>query len=145
MRGLTFRIGTGLYALRLARIGQVLPLVALRGVEGADAAFAGLLNLRGRAVPVVDLARACTGRSEPVGLRSRIVLLGGEPSLGLLLHTTGETVAVPPQGLQPCPLDPGRLAFLEGVSDHGGLLLQWLDAVLLRRFASAPEMAASHA
>lgn len=145
MRGLTFRMADGLYALRLADALQVLPLVALRPLVGADEAMAGLLNLHGRVVPVVDLARACTGRPEPVSVCSRIVLMAGLPALGVVLDTTGETVPVPAQGLEPCPVDLGHLSFLAGVSSHRGQLLQWLDAAALRPSLAARVRALAHA
>ncbi len=134
MRGLIFSMANGLYALRLDQIQQVLALAVLRQIPGTEASVAGMLNLRGHNLPVVDLALLCTGTSEPIGLRSRIVVLGGAdglPALGLLVFATGEvmeTAALPAS----CPVDTGTLKFLGGISLHGNKSVHWIDTDILR-------------
>jgi purine-binding chemotaxis protein CheW len=155
MRGLLFRIKGGLYALRLIHIHEVLPMAQLRQVPGADAAVLGLLNLRGRSVPVVDLACHCMGQGEPVNLRTRIVLLalneahGGEQAtVGVVLQTTGDIVDLPEHAVQPCPLATGSLPFLAGLSQReGDESVQWIDpAQLLASLAPVLRMTgAAHA
>jgi chemotaxis signal transduction protein len=144
MRGLLFRMGVGLYALRLIHIREVLPMAQLRQVPGADEAVAGLLNLRGRSVPVVDLAWHCLGQGEPANLRTRIVVLplgdglrdaGGaavQAAVGVVLQTTGDIVDLPDQSVQPCPVATGTLPFLAGLSQGAGEeSVQWIDPVRL--------------
>lgn len=134
MRGLIFSMAKGLYALRLDQIQQVLALAVLRQIPGAAPSVAGMLNLRGHNLPVVDLALLCTGASEPVGLRSRIVVLcgaDGQPALGILVFATGEvieTAAVP----ESCPVATGALTFLGGISLHGNKSVHWIDTIILR-------------
>lgn len=139
MRGLVFRLGGGLYALRLIHIREVLPMAQLRQVPGADAAVLGLLNLRGQSVPVVDLAGHCLGQGEAVNLRTRIVLLpwdgahgANQSAVGVVLQTTGGIVDLPEQSVQPCPLATGGLPFLAGLSQReGDESVQWIDAASL--------------
>lgn len=140
MRGLLFRMGGGLYALRLIHIREVLPMAQLRQVPGADEAVLGLLNLRGRSVPVVDLAGHCMGQGEPANLRTRIVLLSLEAgaqgadqaAVGVVLQTTGDIVDLPEQSVQPCPLATGGLPFLAGLSQRqGDESVQWIDPARL--------------
>ena len=54
MKLLVFYIGADRYGLPLATIRQVLPLMALTGVPLAPDAVAGLMNLHGASVPVID-------------------------------------------------------------------------------------------
>lgn len=135
MRGLLFRMGAGLYALRLIHIREVLPLAQLRQVPGTDAAVLGLLNLRGRSVPVVDLVGHCMGQGEPANLRTRIVVLplaDAQAAVGVVLQTTGDIVDLPEQSVQPCPLATGDLPFLAGLSQReGDESVQWIDPVRL--------------
>lgn len=139
MRGLLFRMGGGLYALRLIHIREVLPMAQLRQVPGADAAVLGLLNLRGRSLPVVDLACHCVGQGEPANLRTRIVLLplgdahgADQAAVGVVLQTTGDIVDLPEQAVQPCPLATGSLPFLAGLSQReGDESVQWIDPARL--------------
>lgn len=144
MRGLLFRMGGGLYALRLIHIHEVLPMAQLRQVPGADAAVLGLLNLRGRSVPVVDLAGHCLGQGELANLRTRIVLLplDANQAVGVVLQTTGDIVDLPEQSVQPCPLATGSLPFLAGLSQRqGDESVQWIDpARLIASLAPALRM-----
>lgn len=56
MKLLVFHIGQDRYGLRLRTVQRVLPLMELKRMPLAHAAVAGLMNLHGQAVPVIDLA-----------------------------------------------------------------------------------------
>ena len=58
MKLLIFHIGADRYGLRLRVVVRVLPLVELKRLPLAPDAVAGLMDLHGRSVPVVDLNRA---------------------------------------------------------------------------------------
>src|SRR5437868_12568264 len=75
MKVLVFHIGTDRYALRLADIARVLPAAALKQLPQAPAWTAGLLDLHGIPVPVIDLARLAGVAPRPVSYDTRIVLL----------------------------------------------------------------------
>lgn len=55
MKVLIFHIGQDRYGLPLARIARVLPLLELKRLPLAPAHVAGLMDLHGAAVPVIDL------------------------------------------------------------------------------------------
>ena len=50
---LKFRIGADAFMLEAAQIAEVLPLLHLTPIPQAPASVAGLLNYRGRPVPVI--------------------------------------------------------------------------------------------
>lgn len=58
MKLLIFHIGADRYGLRLGDVVRVLPLVELKHLPLAPAPVAGLLDLHGKSVPVIDLCRA---------------------------------------------------------------------------------------
>ncbi len=82
----TFRVGRQSYALPLEAVLQVVRLPALTLVPGAPPTLAGLLNLRGSFVPVID-GRALLGEPPAVGLESQIVVIGAgaAPAVSLLV------------------------------------------------------------
>ncbi|SFV17488.1 chemotaxis protein CheW [Pseudoduganella namucuonensis] len=90
MKLLVFHIGQDRYGLRLRAVRQVLPLLELKRLPLAPAAVAGLMNLHGEPVPVIDLARL--GGAEPSAphFDTRIVVVdyhapdGGGHALGLM-------------------------------------------------------------
>ncbi len=96
MKLLVFQIGADRYALRLREIERVLPLAALKQLPGAPACVAGLLDLHGTPVPVIDLSRLAGLATGAWSHDSRIILVayplasGQTRELGLLAeHVLG--------------------------------------------------------
>jgi chemotaxis-related protein WspB len=100
MKVLVFSIGPDRYGLRLRAIGRVLPVVELKRIPLAPDFVAGLLDLHGEPVPVIDLSRLAGVVPEQVWFDSRIILVdypargGAMRPLGLLAeHVIGiETI-----------------------------------------------------
>ncbi|WP_426100855.1 chemotaxis protein CheW [Massilia sp. TSP1-1-2] len=74
MKVLVFQIGADRYALRLAAIARVLPVAALKAIALAPPFVAGLLDLHGEPVPVIDLSRLAGVIPEQIWFDTRIVL-----------------------------------------------------------------------
>ena len=75
MKVLVFHIGPDRYALRLTVVSRVLPAAALKSVPLAPSYVAGLLDLHGEAVPVIDLSRLSGIVPDQVWFDSRIILV----------------------------------------------------------------------
>lgn len=87
MRHVVFRLERDRYALPLAAVREVVPAPSsYTRVPRAPAAIKGIMNLRGRVVPVIDL-RVLLGLWAPAALpASKVVLLDrGRRELGLLI------------------------------------------------------------
>jgi purine-binding chemotaxis protein CheW len=90
----TFKIAHQQYALPLAVTLEIVRLPALVALAGAPPALCGLLNLRGRYLPVLD-ARALMGTPVHYDLNSQIVIAGrGAPELGLLVDEVRDVCTV---------------------------------------------------
>lgn len=96
MKVLVFHIGPDRYGLPLADVARVLPAVALKQLPLAPPYVAGLMDLHGEPVPVIDLSRLAGLASGQPWFDTRIILvdypLGGgtTAALGLLAeHVTG--------------------------------------------------------
>jgi chemotaxis-related protein WspB len=88
MKVLVFHIGPDRYALRLRAIARVLPAAALKQIPLAPAYVAGLLDLHGAPVPVIDLARLAGVSAEQMWFDSRIILVDYPDAAGAL-HALG--------------------------------------------------------
>ena len=75
MKVLVFHIGPDRYALRLPLVARVLPAASLKAVPLAPGYVAGLLDLHGEPVPVIDLSRLCGVAPEQVWFDTRIILV----------------------------------------------------------------------
>jgi chemotaxis-related protein WspB len=82
MKVLVFHIGADRYGLALQDVGRVLPAAALKQVPLAPPSVAGVLDLHGEPVPVIDLARLAGHAREAVYVDTRIVLVDYRPSGG---------------------------------------------------------------
>ncbi|RUL87501.1 chemotaxis protein CheW [Tautonia sociabilis] len=81
---LRFEAGGDRYGVPAADVEQVVPRVPLRGLPHAAEHLAGLLDYRGEAIPVVDLAVLLGGPPTPDRLSTRIAILSArEPGPGL--------------------------------------------------------------
>lgn len=127
-RWLRANIGRDSYALELLRVQEVLrpsPIVAMRG---AAPAVLGVMNLRGRVVPVFDLGVWLgTGRVQP-DERSRIVVVERNDELiGALVSAVEDVVTLGRDRVEP-PLsgsDPGAIV---GIARVGNVPTVLLDA-----------------
>ena len=96
MKVLVFTIGTDRYGLPLRAVSRVLPVMAMKQIPGAPDFVAGLMDLHGMPVPVLDVSRLAGVAVEQIWLDSRIVLIDfvvddtGQRQLGLLVeHVVG--------------------------------------------------------
>jgi chemotaxis-related protein WspB len=96
MKVLVFSIGPDRYGLRLGAIARVLPVVDLKHVPLAPDFVAGLLDLHGEPVPVIDLSRLAGVIPEQLWFDTRLILVdypagdGAVRPLGLLAeHVIG--------------------------------------------------------
>ena len=113
-----FRLETGQYALPLARVVEVVRVVAIRAVPDGPAWLVGVIDRRGQALPIMDLRVRLGLPPRPPRLDTRIIVAEvggaqGECLLGLLadevldvLTQPATLVALPPAlpGLTGAPL-----------------------------------------
>lgn len=88
---LEFELGADRYLLPVAQVAAVLPLPALKALPGAPEGVAGVLNYRGKPVPVLDLPRLALGRPAELRRGTRLVLVNypapaGSRLLGLIVE-----------------------------------------------------------
>lgn len=107
MKVLVFHIGADRYGLPLRQVQRVLPLLELKGIPLAPDSVAGLLNLHGEPVPVIDLARISGGAPSRRHFDTRIVLAdytapdGVRHTLGLMAERVQGVQEVAQQDLAP--------------------------------------------
>lgn len=107
MKVLVFHIGADRYGLPLRQVRRVLPLLELKGIPLAPDSVAGLLNLHGDPMPVIDLSRISGGAPSRRHFDTRIVVAdytspeGAVHALGLMAERVQGVQDVAPQDLAP--------------------------------------------
>lgn len=125
-RWLRAALGDDRYAFELLRVQEVVrmsPIIALRGTANA---MLGVMNLRGRIVPVFDLARWLgTGRVDPDEHARIIVVERDDELIGVLVSAVDDVVTLSREHIEP-PLpgtDPGGVVGVARVSRLPTVLL----------------------
>lgn len=131
MKVLVFRIGADRYGLPLAGVKRVLPAVALKQIPLAPPFVAGLMDLHGEPVPVVDLSQLAGLVPEQIWFDTRIILVdyplpgGASASLGLLAEHVSGIEAVQSGALREPGV--GGAAFLGQVAGGAAGMLQIVE------------------
>lgn len=136
---LTFRLQRESYALPVMQVCEIIRLQGdVTTVPGMPAYVRGVINLRGKVIPVIDLrARfqlrdGCTDS----GQTCTIVVLSGGSRLGLMVDGVEEVSVIPPNDVTPPPHFGGDRApdFLLGMARTpvGVKCLLDLDRILCR-------------
>jgi purine-binding chemotaxis protein CheW len=140
----TAMIGGQLFGLPISRVQDVFMPERVTRVPLASCEIAGVLNLRGRIVTVIDMrARLGLPRAEDGKVPMAVgVDLRGE-SYGLLIDQIGEVLRLPEDGKEenPVNLDPRMAKLAGGVHRLDGQLMVVLDVD--RVLELAPEMMAA--
>ncbi len=130
MKVLAFHIGADRYGLPLAAIERVLPVMDMKRVPLAPDFVAGLVDLHGTPVPVIDLSRLAGIVPEQVWLDTRIILVNyptahGSALLGLMAEHVAGVEAIDGAALHDSGVD--GAPFLGQVSSSASGMLQLVE------------------
>ena len=105
---LTFKLGNEVFATDVAKVREVLDLTTITAIPRTPEFMAGVINLRGSVVPVVDL-RLCFEMSKTESTRNTCivvveVLLDNESTvIGALADSVEEVIDLEPEQIEPAP------------------------------------------
>jgi len=126
----TFTIAGQLFGLPIARVQDVFKPLRMTRVPLAGADIAGVLNLRGRIVTVIDMRnRLDVQKREGGAAPMAIGIEAKNESFGLLVDAIGEVLKLPDTQREPNPINLDRklAALSAGVYRLDGQLLVVLD------------------
>lgn len=136
---LVLRVGQASYAMAVDDVIEVVRMVAATPAPDAPAWSSGLINVRGRVVPLIDgRTRLGLARMEP-GTSAQIVLIQiGEQAAGLIVDQVVDVISVPQDELMTPDLARSipSAGLLTGVADLHGRLILVLDK---HRLCEVPE------
>lgn len=126
---LLFRLGSRqLFGVNVFKVQEVLPRPPLFTVPQLPLAFSGAADVRGRSIPVLDLARAIGhGNGEPVEPRYLVVTEFNRSVQGFLVSAVDRIVNIAVEDIHPPPEHGADQHYLTGVTRHHGELIQLID------------------
>lgn len=126
---LIFHAANNRYGLDAAQVVEIVPALAPRSVPHAPPEVAGLMDYRGKVVPVLDLSRLLTGASATQRLNTRIILTrlslpdAAFRLIGLLAERVMQTVKISDQQVTRPALNLEQAPYLDGiVQDQTGMI-----------------------
>jgi len=125
-----FRVGDTHYGLDIEAVDEILPLIAITPVAGAQGGVLGLADVRKRVVPVFDLHWKFGVPRPPDGRDSRLILVdAAEGPVALLVDAVEEVLTVQREDFQQVapPGDRRGLGYLNGVVRRDNGLVVWVD------------------
>lgn len=146
---LLFTLGQESYAVHIARVREITELASITTVPMMPPHLRGVINLRGRVLPVVDLSSRFGRGPTETGRRTSIVVVelernepGKEPPLvGVLVNAVTEVTDLPPDVLSPPPSFGAAIrdVFIKALARHKDGFVVVLD---LSRVLSIEELRA---
>jgi purine-binding chemotaxis protein CheW len=132
-----FRIGNETYGVRIASVREIVRVPEITAVPNAPDMIEGVINLRGRIIPVMDLRKRFSNLSDSSDKKNRILVVELDNKLlGLIVSSASEVLKIPPSEIEA----PGTLftegdsSYVTGVGKLKGRLIILVDiAKLLRR------------
>jgi purine-binding chemotaxis protein CheW len=142
-----FELGAELYAVDIARVHEIIRLQSITRVPRSPAYVEGVINLRGKVIPVVDLRRRFGLPVAEHTRASRIVVVEiGEQVVGIVVDAVSEVLRVNTALIEPpSPVVAGvDSEYLEAIArlPERLLILLDLDRVLAREDRAGLETAA---
>lgn len=148
---LTFMLGGEAYAVDILHIKEIIDYGNLTEVPMMPTFIRGVINLRGGAVPVIDLAMRFGRGKTPVVKRSGIVIIettgnstaDGEhkqQDIGIIVDAVNEVVDIATQDIEPAPTFGARIRpdFINGMAKRNGHFIILLN---VERVLSVDEIA----
>jgi purine-binding chemotaxis protein CheW len=131
---LTFKLGDEVFATDVAKVREVLDLTPISAIPRTPEFMAGVINLRGTVVPVVDF-RLCFGMSKTQSTRNTCivvveVLLDGEPTvIGALADSVEEVIDLEPDQIEAAPRIGTQVQtdFIRGMGKRDAQFIMILD------------------
>ena len=143
-----FQLGAELYGVEIARVHEIIRLQSVTKVPRSPSFVEGVINLRGKVIPVVDLRRRFGLPTVDHTRASRIVVVElGDQVVGIVVDGVSEVLRVNTTTVEPpspvvAGIDSEYLHGIAKLSDRLVILLD-LDRILARDERRALETSAA--
>ena len=121
--GVILRFAGARYAVDMATVAEVVPVPVVTRVPGGPAWLTGVVNWRGRVLPVLDLRPLVGAPLSPLPTSARLVVLTLEDvEVGVVADMVPGLLDCDPEALEPLPatVATGIAPLVRGVVDFNG-------------------------
>ncbi len=116
-----------LFGINVFKVQEVIPRPALTWLPSAHPRVCGVAEIRGRVIPVLDLAAAVGGRPTPADAAAHVIVAEFNRSVqGFLVKAVERIIHVDVGEVHPPP-DAGSHGYLTAITRQGGELIEIVD------------------
>lgn len=132
---MTFKLADEEYGLQIMKVREIIGLMDITRVPKSDYFIKGVINLRGKVIPVVDL-RLKFGMQEAEATDQTVIIVvqitteHGESTMGILVDEVLEVMNITANQIEPPPSmgsDATSLDFILGIGKSGKKVIFLLD------------------
>jgi purine-binding chemotaxis protein CheW len=132
-----FRIGNETFGVRIGAVREIVRVPEITAVPSAPDTVEGVINLRGKIIPVMDLRKRFGQANIQPNKKNRILVVELENKLiGLIVNAASEVLKIAPSEIEApgTVFAEGESSYVTGVGKLKGRLIILLDiAKLLKR------------
>ncbi len=124
------RIGRETFGLPISIVREIVRVPEITSVPNAPDYIEGVINLRGRIIPIVDLRKRFGQKTFEPNKKNRIVVVElGARAFGLIVNSASEVLRIPPSEIEEPNnvFQEGELDYITGVGKLNGRLVILLD------------------
>jgi purine-binding chemotaxis protein CheW len=141
---MTFKLANEEYGLEILKVREIIGLMDITRVPCTEQFMSGVINLRGKVIPVIDLRmkfgmEACQTTDQTVIIVVQYALRGNSMTMGLLVDQVLEVLSIDGSQIEPPPEFGGMQAnndFIRGIGKSEKRVIFLLD---IGRVLSADE------
>ncbi len=125
-----FKIGEEEFAVDILKVQEIIKMIMMTKVPNTPEFVKGVINLRGRIIPVIDLRRRLGLKEKETDQDSRIIVVEiEENTIGFIVDEVSEVLRIPQSIIEPPPSMVGDVNanFITAVAKLENRLLILLD------------------
>ena len=126
----TFQLGREEYGVEISSVQEIIRAADITPVPGAPSHVRGVLNLRGKIIPVVDLRQRFSLTTADAADDQRIIVVElGEKRIGMLVDSVSQVIKIPAGVVEEMPEEATSMDenFIKGVGKLDARLIIILD------------------
>jgi purine-binding chemotaxis protein CheW len=125
-----FELGTETYGLDISAVHEIIRMQPITKVPKAPFYVEGVINLRGRVIPVIDIGKRFGFEKTENDKNNRIVVINvQDTTLGIIVDAVTEVIRVPEDSIDPVSdiVTAGESDYLQGIAKIGDKMIILLD------------------
>ncbi len=118
-QAVVFQLNDQSYGLDIITVREIIRMEAITAIPRSPEFMEGVINLRGRVIPVIDLCKRFGIESKKTTAQSRIIIVQvNETTFGMIVDAVQEVLRIPKSAVEPPPPVVGGVdaAFIRGIA-----------------------------